>query len=290
MYERNGNQLSPYIYFLQFVFTPDLHLTREPPTLLHTGWCSWEDSAAEQSPPHSVCGCTAAFPCREEQGCLPSSASGCHKGFTSAGHPAGILHWTVCRISSWFLGYLTSHCLFAFADFVFLPNSPLAPLHTTASGTSPVRTGQNAGNNHTREREPFHRIVTKTGKDWARLPASAPCSTQCTHKHTQSWRKKQQHCRCCSISHQRHTLHVCFDLCMATGGMCMFSGWFPVAPVSGFCSPWCSAVELMWQEHGNGDMFITGDGWTLLFFLPAQLSGCLHHCHLWPLLHEEGAY
>lgn len=200
--------------------------------------------------------------------------------------------WDIKLNSLWdffmFSGYLSSCCFFTFADFVFLPNYPLVPPHTTAPGTCPLGTGQSTGNNHTRE--PFHKTVVKTERNWESLAASAPCSTRYTYKHIQSWWNKQQHCRCCRVSHQRchtHSAHVLWSVHSHRRDGHISR----VVPCASYHhSPWCSAVELMWQEHGSSDVFVRGDGWTLVFILSAQVSGCLHHCHPWPLLHKEGAY
>lgn len=155
-------------------------------------------------------------------GCLPP-ALGC-----KAACPAGPGHATRVtpnRLQDFFMfsGYLTSHCFFAFACFVFLPFYPSAPPHTAASGSCPVRSGQNAGNNHTRE--PFHKIVMRAGKNWARLAASAPCSTHCMPR-AAGISSSTAAAAAFPTKGATHALHVCLELCVATEGMCTFPGWF----------------------------------------------------------------
>lgn len=59
--------------------------------------------------------------------------------------------------------YLTSYRSFTFPDFVFLPNYPLFPPRTTASGIGPARTGRNTWNMHTGL--PVRKTILRNSKD-----------------------------------------------------------------------------------------------------------------------------
>lgn len=177
--------------------------------------------------------------------------------------------------------YLTSYCSFAFPEVAFLSRYPLFPPCTIALGI------------WAEYLEiitlvcPPHKIILHSLKDW-RKPSScsslhAGCSRRCMHRHAQpelvllwAWAAPACGIKSSMLKMLQYFISkVSSLLCMyalTNIALCVYL----VVPCASQCLfPACSVLELLWQEHGNSDVFVRGDRWMLLFILSAQLSVCL---------------
>ena len=184
-------------------------------------------------------------PCNEKQGRSPRLASGCQKGYTSARHRFGILNWTVCRVSSYYIRIFNLILLLYFSRLCLPSKLPfISSMHNCIRHLP--------SENWAEYLEiitlvcPFTKLFCKTWKNWESLPAAAaaPCMPAaarfaCTFTHTYAARagvalrmgcscvwNKQQRAAEAAVCHTKgvtHTFHVCFNQCIAIEGMCTFT-------------------------------------------------------------------